>query len=87
MRLPEEEWPKNAPRAAIHVAPKREWFKIAGELVELEPAAPITDERIFKVGNREVLAGAFGAAKRGAPAVGQQCAQRLINHTMPANSF
>ncbi|CAK0904182.1 unnamed protein product, partial [Prorocentrum cordatum] len=85
--LPRDEWPAEVPRAAIQVTSKQEWYRIGTKLVELGLAAPIADDRIFKVGSRKVLAGAFGVAKGGTPSPGQACAQRLIINMVPANSY
>ncbi|CAK0910046.1 unnamed protein product, partial [Prorocentrum cordatum] len=85
--LPRDEWPAEVPRAAIQVTSKQEWYSIGTKLVELGLAAPIADDRIFKVGNRKVLAGAFGVAKGGTPSPGQACVQRLIINMVPANSY
>ena len=84
---PGAEWPKEVPRAAIQVKSKQEWHSIGAKLVELGPAAPIASDRIFKVGDREVLAGAFGAQKSCTPTPGRSRAQRLIINTVPANSY
>ena len=85
--LPKAEWPEEVPRAAIQTSTKPEWYRIAAKLVELGLAVPIADERIFKVGNRKVLAGAFGVAKSGTPTPGHSVVQRLIINMVPANSY
>ncbi|CAK0901893.1 unnamed protein product [Prorocentrum cordatum] len=85
--LPRAEWPEEVPRASIQVKSKQEWHDIGAKLVELGLAAPIAEERIFKVGNRKVLAGAFGVQKSGTPTPGCPCVQRLIINMVPANSY
>ncbi|CAK0817682.1 unnamed protein product, partial [Prorocentrum cordatum] len=71
---------------SLALLPKAEWHRIGAKLVELGLAAPIADERIFEVGNLKALAGAFGAAKSGAPMPGHSVAQRLIIDMAPASS-
>ncbi|CAK0888093.1 unnamed protein product [Prorocentrum cordatum] len=78
---------QEVPRAAIQASSKAEWHRIGAKLVELGLAAPIADDRIFKVGNRKVLAGAFGVAKGGTPTFGHDVVQRLIINMVPANSY
>ncbi|CAK0792531.1 unnamed protein product, partial [Prorocentrum cordatum] len=85
--LPSAEWPEEAPRAAIQASSQAEWHGIGAKLVELGLAVPIADDRIFKVGNRKVLAGAFGVAKGGTPTPGHDVVQRLIINMVPANSY
>ncbi|CAK0893464.1 unnamed protein product, partial [Prorocentrum cordatum] len=85
--LPKAEWPEEVPRAAIQASSKAEWHRIGAKLVELGHAVPIADDRIFKVGNRKVLAGAFGVAKGGTPTPGHDVAQRLITNMAPANGY
>ncbi|CAK0874843.1 unnamed protein product, partial [Prorocentrum cordatum] len=85
--LPKAEWPEEVPRAATQASSKAKWHRIGAKLVELGLAVPIADDRIFKVGNRKVLAGAFGVAKTGTPTPGRDVVQRLIMNMVPANSY
>ncbi|CAK0803605.1 unnamed protein product, partial [Prorocentrum cordatum] len=84
---PQDEWPEEVPKASVQVASDDEWYALCKHLVDAGIFEPVEDREIFQVGGKQVLAGAFAAAKSGTPTPPFTRVTRLIIHLVPQNAY